>query len=73
MTDSPGRTIFQTIKHKDVWEIFLNFLFPGIGQIIHGRWRLGIPLVIFNGLTLYIFWIVLMPISMGMLLHDRRE
>ena len=60
------------MSRKNIWEIPLNVFFPGIGQIIHGRWSIGISLLIFNGLTLYLLWIIIMPTSLGMLLHDRR-
>ena len=73
MTAPSIRARIRTMNHINVWEIFLNVLFPGIGQIVHGRWRIGIPFLVLNGLTLYLFWIILMPLSLGMLLHDRRE
>ena len=58
---------------RNIWELVLTILFPGIGQVIYGRWSIGISLTVLNGLTLYILWFILMPISLGMLLHDRRE
>ena len=58
---------------RNIWEIALTVVFPGIGQVIWGRWSIGISLTILNGLTLYILWFIFMPISLGILLHDRRE
>ena len=54
------------------WQIALTIIFPGLGQIIQGRWKIGIPMVIFNGLFLYVLWFVLMPVSLGIILHDLR-
>lgn len=54
------------------WQIALTIVFPGLGQIIQGRWRIGIPMVIFNGICLYVLWFVLMPVSLGIILHDLR-
>jgi len=61
------------MNRKNIWEIPLNVFFPGIGQLVHDRWSIGISFLILNGLTLYILWIILMPISLGMLLYDRRR
>ena len=58
---------------KNMWEIILSVLFPGIGQIVYGRFHIGVTLLVLNGLTLYILWIILMPLGLGILLHDRRE
>ena len=60
------------MKKGSAWEIVLNLLFPGLGQIVYSRWSIGIPLMMVNGITIYILWFIIMPISLGILLHDRR-
>ena len=58
---------------KNIWEIVLSVFFPGISQILYSRWKIGISLLMFNGITLYLLWIITMPIGLGILLHDRRK
>ena len=63
----------QPMTKRNGWEILLNILFPGIGLILHGRWGIGISLLVANGLSLYLLWFVIMPVSLGILLYDRRK
>ena len=72
MTQGSAWSAKRPMKKGSAWEIILNLLFPGIGQIVYGRWNVGIPLIVLNGIFLYILWFIIFPVSLGILLYDRR-
>ena len=44
----------------------LSFFLPGVGQIMYGQTVWGILLLIFTVITLYVGWLITMPIAVGM-------
>ena len=46
--------------------LVVNFFFPGAGLIIYGQARWGFTLLAVTFLTLYIGWLVTMPLTTGL-------
>ena len=46
--------------------LVINFAFPGVGLIIYGQRKWGFTLLAVTFLTLYIGWLVTMPLTTGL-------